>query len=295
MKPPKLQHYEQLLWLALTEDMGPDRVDVTSAVTIPAHQQGAGELVFREPGILCGMVVINAVLACYDSCLLLEAKADDGASITTGTSVALLRGPLRSLLAAERVMLNFLQRLSAIATLTARYVKAVADTQAQICDTRKTTPGWRGLEKYAVRCGGGQNHRQGLYDAVLIKDNHLAALGARNLREALQRAVALIEQQPQGVAFVEVEVDSLEQIRTVLEVDGIDMILLDNMTPEQMTEAVHLRDASGRKDQVQLEASGQITLETVARIAQTGVERISVGALTHSVSNLDIGLDLRQR
>ena len=207
--------------------------------------------------------------------------------------MGVVSGSVRSLLAAERVMLNFLQRLSGIATMTACYAEAVRGTKAKICDTRKTTPGWRELEKYAVRCGGGFNHRHGLYDAVLIKDNHLAAWGMERLLENLQQVVEKVQRMRKKVDFIEVEVDNLEELRVVLSVTDVNMILLDNMTTEQIRSAVCLRDELCRDREILLEASGNITLDTIRAVAETGVDRISVGALTHSVRSLDIGFDLK--
>jgi len=290
MQEPRASSYLDLIRLAKQEDLG--GADVTSEVTVAAEQSGGGQLVFCQEGILCGMGVVEQVLAEYDKRLRLVEALGDGAMVKAGEAVGGLTGPLRSLLAAERVMLNFLQRLSGIATTTARYVEAVKGTNAKICDTRKTTPGWRELEKYAVRCGGGVNHRQGLYDAVLIKDNHLAALGAGNLQEALEQAIAKVQQRAEAVGFVEVEVDSLEQLSKVLGIKGVDMVLLDNMAVDELREAVQMRDRGANK--VLLEASGKVRLANVAQIAGTGVDRISVGALTHSVESLDIGFDLKR-
>ena len=290
MEPPKPEHYQTLIELAKQEDLAGE--DITSEVTIVADRSGCGKVVFREDGILCGMPVVAEVLRHYNEQLAMKDAPSDGTFMSAGTVAATIRGPLRSLLAAERVLLNFLQRLSGIATKTARYVEAVKGTQAGIYDTRKTTPGWRELEKYAVRCGGGCNHRQGLYDAVLLKDNHLASLAEGTLAKRLLEIVNRIRQRDKQPDFIQVEVENLEQLETVLQVEGVDMALLDNMTPDQLSEAVQMRDriCPGRK--VKLEASGGITLETVRAVAQTGVDRISVGALTHSVNSLDIGLDL---
>ena len=298
--------YSALIDLAYGEDFaggggGVVGGDVTSEVTVPSGQEGEGALVFREGGVLCGMSVVGHVLRRYDAGLVLEAMAGDGDVVAAGATVGVVRGRLRSLLAAERVVLNFLQRLSGVATVTGRYVAAVAGCGAAICDTRKTTPGWRVLEKYAVRCGGGVNHRVGLYDAVLIKDNHLAAMEAsgsavgsrEGLAGLLAEAVGRIRADGRKVSFVEVEVDTLDQLREVLTVEGVDMVLLDNMTSEEMRAAVALRDELAGGRGVLLEASGNVTLETVRAAAETGVDRISVGALTHSVRSLDIGLDMK--
>ncbi len=289
MEPDRLC-YVNLIEMARAEDLGTG--DVTSEITIPAEQRGKAAIVFREAGVLCGMNVVRETLRRYDAQLQFEAMRKDGERLEAGEIAGRIGGPLRGILAAERVLLNFLQRLGGIATITAAYVEQARGTRAKICDTRKTTPGWRELEKYAVRCGGGVNHRKGLYDAVLIKDNHLAALGAGNFREGLAAALARIRERTVKPEFVEVEADTLEQFEVALELGGIDMILLDNMTCEQMREAVKRRDRSARGRGILLEASGGVTLESVKTIALTGVDRISAGALTHSARSLDIGLDL---
>jgi nicotinate-nucleotide pyrophosphorylase (carboxylating) len=224
------------------------------------------------------------VCAAVDPALAFAPNVEDGARLDRGTALATVAGPLRSILAAERTALNFLQRLSGVASLTRKYADAVAGTRAAVLDTRKTTPGWRLLEKYAVRTGGGTNHRVGLYDGVLIKDNHLAGLGGD-----VRRAVGLARAAPGNAGLaVEVEVDTLELLEHALAARA-DIVLLDNMTPEQMRTAVARRDAvsPGTK----LEASGGINLSTIAAVAATGVDRISVGALTHSAPALDIALD----
>jgi nicotinate-nucleotide pyrophosphorylase (carboxylating) len=218
----------------------------------------------------------------------------DGAVLDRGSSIATLAGPVRAILSLERTALNFLQRLCGIATLTARFVAAVAGTTAAIYDTRKTTPGWRLLEKYAVRkyavrCGGGRNHRMGLFDAMLIKDNHLAWLRARHESDAIAAAVVAARAQAPQSAPIEVEVDSLEELDRALRC-GPDIILIDNLGPEALGEAVRRRDALAPR--IELEASGGITLETVAAAARAGVDRISVGALTHSAPALDLALDV---
>jgi nicotinate-nucleotide pyrophosphorylase (carboxylating) len=221
----------------------------------------------------------------------------EGAAVPSGTRAATLAGSTRDLLTAERVVLNLVGRLSGIATLTQRYVAAIAGTRARIYDTRKTTPGWRRLEKYAVGCGGGRNHRTGLFDAVLIKDNHLAQAAAAtgmplSPAAAVRQARAFLDQfltQPAAAAIpLEIEVDTLDQLQEVLPL-APDLILLDNMTTDQLRAAVRLRDQAGVGSE--LEASGGITLETIREVAETGVDRISVGALTHSASSLDVALD----
>lgn len=291
LESPGLASYLPLIELAYNEDFGSG--DVTSEATIAANEYGRGELVFRQSGVLCGMVVVEQVLRRYDDGLQLSKAMADGSRVDAGATVGVIEGPLRGLLAAERVMLNFMQRLSGISTITARYVEAIASTSAKVCDTRKTTPGWRVLEKYAVLCGGGVNHRMGLHDAVLIKDNHIAAMGINRLRDGLEAAIKSIGKSRRNVAFVQVEVDTLEQLRVVLEVEGIDMVLLDNMSPDELAKAVRIRDESGQSRRVLLEASGSVTLETIGDVANSGVDRISVGALTHSVRSLDIALDMR--
>ncbi|NOX44170.1 MAG: carboxylating nicotinate-nucleotide diphosphorylase [Caldiserica bacterium] len=266
-----------LIERALREDIGPG--DVTTDATIPPEARGRGAIVAKAHGIICGLPVAAAVFRAVDGGISLSPRARDGEPVQPGDVVAEVEGPLRGILTAERTALNFLARLSGIATLTSRFVEAAAPYRAVILDTRKTTPGWRYLEKYAVRCGGGRNHRMGLYDMVLIKDNHIAACGS--IAEAVRRVRAA------GVTLpVEVEVRNLEELREALEL-GVDRILLDNFRVEEIAEAVRI--AAGR---VPLEASGGVRLENVAEIAATGVDYISVGALTHSAPALDLSLEL---
>ena len=251
------------------------------------------------PGGLDGFVDCAArlVLETMDYQAVWHAELEDGAAVAAGTHLATIQGRARTLLTAERTLLNFVGRLSGVATLAAEYVAAVAGTAARIYDTRKTTPGWRRLEKYAVRCGGGHNHRTGLFDAILIKDNHLALGGQTGgghftPAEAVLRARTFCQQaaagDPRSRMLVEVEVDSLAQLEAVLPV-GPDIVLLDNMSVEQLSQAVRRRDELGAA--VELEASGGVNLATVRQIADTGVDRISVGALTHSAVWLDVALD----
>lgn len=275
----------QLVAWALEEDLG-TAGDVTSLATIPADAQGRGVLIGRADGVLAGLPVVREVVARLDPRLQLQLEATDGQRVGPGTRLAVLAGLQRSLLAAERTALNFLQRLSGVATQTRRYVDAVAGLPVQILDTRKTTPGWRLLEKYAVRCGGGHNHRIGLFDAVLIKDNHLWALGGEPA--AVGKAVRAARDQVGRSVIVEVEVETFEQLDAAL-AEKPDIVLLDNMSLEMMREADRRRRAAA--PEVQLEASGGITLQTVRAIAETGVDRISVGALTHSAPALDMALD----
>jgi nicotinate-nucleotide pyrophosphorylase (carboxylating) len=277
----------RLIELALAEDLGDHATadgDVTSFSLIPPDLVGKANFVARSAGVIAGLSAVALVLQAVSPQLKLKPCVSDGASLTAGQHLASVVGPIHLLLAAERTALNFLQRLSGIATLTRRYVDAIAGLPGKILDTRKTTPGWRLLEKYAVRCGGGHNHRLGLYDQFLIKDNHLAAGQQRKLSigEAIHQARA-------GAALpVEIEVDTLAQLSEALAA-APDIVLLDNMPMDQLGEAVRWRQKCASK--VLLEASGGINLDTVRAIAETGVDRISVGALTHSAPALDIGLD----
>jgi nicotinate-nucleotide pyrophosphorylase (carboxylating) len=278
--------------MALREDLGGEPVfggDVTSLL-IPPGRQGKAVFVARRPGVLAGLPAAALVCGIVDERLRWEALTQDGATLEAGTRLAAISGPAQSILTAERTALNFLQRLSGIATLTRRYVDAIAGLPGRIFDTRKTTPGWRLLEKYAVRFGGGSNHRMGLYDMVLIKDNHLAwALGRHvTIGDAVRSARLNRFTNEVCTLPVEIEVDTLEQLDEALPA-GPDMILLDNMTNDQLREAVRRRNAVA--PHVLLEASGGVNLDTVRGIAETGVDRISVGALTHSAPALDIGLD----
>jgi nicotinate-nucleotide pyrophosphorylase (carboxylating) len=274
-----------LIDLALAEDLG-QAGDLTANVTIPSQARGSALFVTRSEGTIAGLPVVALLAERFDLAASWQAFAGDGDRVAPGTVLARIAGPLRSLLALERTALNFLQRLGGIATLTARFVAAAGGTNASILDTRKTTPGWRALEKYAVRCGGGHNHRLGLYDAVLIKDNHLAWLAHADdpIGTALKKARA---HAPWGTV-VEIEVDSLAQLDRALECDP-DIILVDNLGPDALAEAIRRRDA--RAPRILLEASGGVTLETVQALARTGVDRISIGALTHSAPALDVGLD----
>lgn len=273
--------------MALAEDLG-EAGDITSEMLIPHDLAGQAVFVARAEGVVAGLPAVEIVLATVRTPLLkLQPLVEDGTHVAPGDRLAVVSGMMEFILTAERTALNFLQRLSGVATLTRRYVDAVAGLPCQILDTRKTTPGWRLLEKYAVRCGGGHNHRMGLYDGILIKDNHLAARGGGRLAFTSLGFCVLRKRQTMNVP-VEIEVDSLEQLEWALSCLP-DVVLLDNMTPEQMREAVRRRDA--RAPRVQLEASGGVSLATVRAIAESGVDRISVGALTHSAPALDIALD----
>jgi nicotinate-nucleotide pyrophosphorylase (carboxylating) len=287
-----------LVRLAVREDL--DRqLDWTTVGLVPERARGAADVVVREDGVVAGIEVVRTVLGEMEADVACIARVEDAAEVTAGTVLIHLAGNGRDLLTAERCLLNFLGRLCGIASLTRDYVRAIEGTAGRIYDTRKTTPGWRRLEKYAVRCGGGHNHRTGLFDAALIKDNHLAisgqmAGGRFSPAQAVQRireflAETLRDDTP-GEMIVEVEVDTLEQLRAALAA-GPDIVLLDNMSPAQLSRAVKIRDAAQPDRRTQLEASGGVNLRTVRAIAETGVERISVGALTHSAVSLDVGLD----
>lgn len=278
----------QLARLALREDLA-GLPDCTSAALVPEAAMGRARVIIRKSGVVAGLPAACLIANEYNSQIDWQPLVADGTQVAAATVVAEIAGRARSLLALERPLLNMLGHLSGIATLTSRFVAAIAGTSARIYDTRKTTPGWRRLEKYAVRAGGGHNHRLGLFDGVLIKDNHLA-LGAGDAgfspAEAVQRARRFAVAR-QGM-IVEIEVDSLAQLREVLPA-GPDIVLLDNMPPATLREAVALRNSQAPA--IELEASGGISLQTVADVAGSGVDRISVGALTHSAEWLDVSLD----
>ncbi len=278
-----------LVETARLEDLGPDSLDVTSRCFIPASAQTTAHIVPREAGVLAGLATLDTVCSVYGGTVAVETLATDGDAATPGQAAATLRGPTREVLAVERVALNLLTHLSGIASLTAQYVARCAGTRATVYDTRKTLPGLRGLQKYAVACGGGGTHRIGLYDAVLVKDNHLAGLPPEAMVARLTEARAKAVRLNPELKFVMAEVDSLCQLEAVLQAP-VDIVLLDNMPPAMLREAVAMRDAAAPS--IELEASGGITLDTIAAVAQTGVDRISVGALTHSAPSLDLGLDI---
>lgn len=277
-----------LIRQAKAEDLGPPGRDVTSESVVPENATGAMVMRARQAGRISGLILLPTIAGEYDPAITVELHTPDGHAVDAGLVVAAFCGRLRSLLAMERVALNFVMHLSGIATLTAQYVAAVEGTHARIYDTRKTLPGLRGLQKYAVACGGGQTHRLGLHDAVLIKDNHLAHLSLDELPHALTGMIQNLRASSPAPKFVEVEVDTLEQLERVLGC-GPDVVLLDNMAIEQLSQAVAMRDRLAQS--IALEASGRVTLETVSRIARTGVDRIAVGAITHSAPALDVGLD----
>lgn len=280
---PSAAAIERIVRMALDEDA--PWGDVTSQTLIPKDAKLSAVMMAREAGVLCGEDIFTAAMTLTDASVVTEFAVHDGERFEAGAKLATVNGPARAVLQAERVALNFTQRLSGIATMTARFVVETAGTKARIVDTRKTTPGLRLFERYAVRCGGGANHRFSLSDAVMAKDNHLAALtanGTRNLTEALREAKARLGH----TTHVEVEVDRMDQIEPVLAA-GVDTIMLDNFSIEDLRAGVKL--VAGR---ALIEASGNVRLERVREIAETGVDVISVGALTHSVRALDLGLDV---
>lgn len=286
MKRLDISKVEPLIDMAIREDYG--KGDPTSELTVDADAKGRGYLVTREEIVVCGMGLAETILKKYDKRLVLKILIHDGERANVAERLGIIEGPLRSMLSAERVVLNFLQRLCGISTMTWKFVSAVRGTKAKIYDTRKTTPGWRELEKYAVRCGGGYNHRMSLGDAVMFKDNHIADLGEK-FEPKLAQMVAQARRY-EHVKFVEVEVDHVDdQLDRVLPIPGIDVVLLDNMGQWQLRHAVELRNKFGRKPL--LEASGGITLNNVLAVASCGVDRISVGAITHSAVAADIALD----
>lgn len=274
---PNPEDVQRIILTALAEDIG--HGDATCAAIIPDDTEARFQFTAREPLVVCGLSVVAQVFHTLSPMVDVQWRLDDGAHAQAGEELASVIGPVPVILAGERVALNLLQRMCGIATETARYVEAVAGTGATILDTRKTMPGLRVLDKYAVRAGGGRNHRMRLDDAILIKDNHIAVAGS--VREAFARAQA----NAPATLSIEVECDTLEQAREALDA-GATRLLLDNMTHEQLREAVALA-----KGKAQCEASGNVSLETVRAIAETGVDYISVGRITHSVRNIDIGLD----
>ncbi len=276
--PPTEAAWDELLRLALAEDVGAG--DVTSALVIPADRRGAAVIEARAPLRACGLWLAAAVFTRVDPALSVAAACREGDDVASGAALAHVSGSLRAILTGERTALNFLGRLCGIATLTRRYVEAVRGTGVRIVDTRKTLPGWRALDKYAVAVGGGENHRRGLFDGILLKDNHVAAAGGVALAVKLARASA-----PAHLRL-QVEVESLDDALAAVDA-GADFLLLDNRTPAELREI-----ARRLRDRATLEASGGVTLENVAEIAHTGVHRISIGALTHSAPAADVALEL---
>jgi nicotinate-nucleotide pyrophosphorylase (carboxylating) len=303
--------FQQIAWDAATEEDCRDLVrlavredleraqDWTTIALVPADRSGSADVVARQAGVAAGIKALAIIIDEMASRLTLDVLVEDGERFDAGARLARVEGRVRDLLTSERILLNFLGRLMGIATQSSEYVSLVRGTKARIYDTRKTTPGWRRLEKYAVGCGGAHNHRTGLYDAILIKDNHLAQFAApgQSSDEVVVAAVRqarqfLIELKAAGLrpedAIIEVEVDTIDQLSAVLP-ERPDIVLLDNMALRELREAVALRDQSA--PEVELEASGGVRIDTVRQIAETGVDRISVGGLTHAVRSLDVGLD----
>ncbi|HBG77563.1 MAG TPA: carboxylating nicotinate-nucleotide diphosphorylase [Phycisphaerales bacterium] len=287
MKNLNMEKVSRLIDIAVEEDYGSG--DPTSELTIPANAKGKAYIITREEIIVSGMAVVKETLKRYDRRLKLKVFKRDGQRANVADRLAVIEGPIRSMLSAERVVLNFLQRLCGVATMTYKYVHAVRGTKAKIYDTRKTIPGWRELDKYAVRCGKGHNHRYNLSEAVMFKDNHVAQI-SKNLSLKLRELVAKAKK-IKTVKFICVEVDHVDdQLNYVLEIPGIDVVLLDNMGQWQYKHAVAMRNKMCG-DKPLLEASGGITLNNVRQIALCGVDRISIGAITHSAVSVDIGLD----
>ncbi len=291
LREPERENLHRLIYQAKDEDLGGG--DVTGKL-LPAGLNICAKFIARQPMVVCGTTMLSGISKAYDELIELGLLVEDGQAIQAGDVIAEWFGPAWSIMAAERIALNFLQRLSGIATLTRKYVETIAGTTAEVFDTRKTTPGWRELEKYAVRVGGGRNHRRGLYDAVLVKDNHLVALANGATPETLAQLgpkLKELRKDLKGGGFVEVEVDTLGQLADAMKLP-VDIIMLDNMSPAKLIKAVAMRNQAGLDDKITLEASGGITLKTIRSVAETGVERISVGAVTHSAMAVDIGLDM---
>ena len=283
----------RLIDLARDEDLGEPAHDWTGELMFGPDDQSSVLMRSRETGVVAGLAFLQDLVDAFEGMgkIRWSAKVNDGDRVEPGTVLAELSGNARALVALERTMLNLISRLSGIAARTNQFVQLVETTNAKICDTRKTTPGLRAFEKYAVRCGGGTTHRMGLYDAVLIKDNHLAGIEGKDLATKIESVAYKIDNEGTRLWFVQVEVDTLEQFKEVLDAKAgvVEIVLLDNMTTQQLTQAVKLRDESDSR--ILLEASGGVSQDTVTQIAQTGVDRISIGGLTHQAQSLDIGLD----
>ncbi len=281
----------QLIRLGIREDLRHEH-DWTTLAVIPADATGKASVVARDTGVIAGLKTIDVILDETNVAGSCSIQCADGQTVTSGQAIVVIEASARELLTIERLILNFIGRLSGIATLTAQYVSHV-EGRCRVYDTRKTTPGWRRLEKYAVRCGGGMNHRIGLHDAIMIKDNHLAISNSASVDLTMRQAIEMARNTAASIerdqdVIVEVEVDTLEQLTDVIPAEP-DIVLLDNMTVEELQQAVAMiRDTNSG---IELEASGGVTLETIGEISQSGVDRISVGALTHSAVNFDVGLD----
>ena len=290
-----LEKIKDIVQLAIKEDIGDG--DITSKIFIPDGSKTEGMLIAKEAGVVAGLPVAGYVLSQIDENLILTSNIEDGSRVKKGTIIGSVKGLTLSLLSAERLVLNFLQRLSGIATATNRFAEKIKGYRTQIMDTRKTAPGWRYLEKYAVRVGGGINHRMGLYDQILIKDNHLKIMGSEKENGAISRLVRKAREQIENGMLIEVEVEDLCQIKEVVDA-GVDIILFDNMEPSKIREAVDIvkeiekNQGAGTGKAILTEASGNITIENVEEYADAGVDRISVGAITHSARALDISFDI---
>ncbi len=281
-----------LIEAAKHEDLGNKGIDLTCHYAVSPDKQAAAMFRPRENGVFCGGAMLPQIIQAYDSTLELDLMIEDGSMVKADDHIAMIRGSLTSILKFERVALNFINHLSGIATTTQAYVDETQGFTARITDTRKTIPGLRGLAKYAVACGGGLNHRIGLYDAILLKDNHLAHLAKKDLATSIKKIVIQSQEAKEKhykPAFFEIEVDTLEQFKQIIGT-GIDIVLLDNMSLDQIKEAVSIRDKEA--PHVLLEASGGIELASIKDFAATGVDRIAVGAITHSAKTFDIGLDI---
>ena len=290
-----LEKIKDIVQLAIKEDIGDG--DITSKIFIPDGSKTEGMLIAKEAGVVAGLPVAGYVLSQIDENLILTSNIEDGSRVKKGTIIGSVKGLTLSLLSAERLVLNFLQRLSGIATATNRFAEKIKGYGTQIMDTRKTAPGWRYLEKYAVRVGGGINHRMGLYDQILIKDNHLKTMGSEKENGAISRLIRTAREQIENGMLIEIEVEDLCQIKDVVDA-GVDIILFDNMEPSKIREAVDIvkeiekNQDAGTGKAILTEASGNITIENVEEYADAGVDRISVGAITHSARVLDISFDI---
>ncbi len=280
-----------LIKLSLEEDLH-QTGDLTCQALIEETDQAEIQIVARQTGVLAGSLITSLIFSELDPDVICKHHLSDGDLLESGSVITTCSGPLASILIGERTVLNFMTHLCGVASLTAKYVQAIQGTSATILDTRKTLPGWRILEKYAVTAGGGTNHRMGLDDGVLIKDNHLAAWATRNAHPTIAAAIRQARTSVNGKKGIEIEVDTLDQLADALQAEP-EIVLLDNMPPEILKQAIQMRDQ--QSPTTLLEASGGINLETVRCVAETGVERISVGALTHSAVSLDIGFDWKRR
>ncbi|MFQ5956814.1 MAG: carboxylating nicotinate-nucleotide diphosphorylase [Candidatus Brocadiales bacterium] len=285
--PFDLEEIEQLIDMAIKEDIGGG--DVTTDSLVPEWVEAKADFVVKEAGVVAGMVVAEQVYKRLDRKVSFDYLVDEGSKVLPGRAIAAVKGSARHILSGERIALNFLQRLSGIATLTAQYVEKIKGHKAKIFDTRKTVPGWRTLEKYAVKMGGGMNHRMGLYDQILVKDNHLRVLEAG---QALAKGVRLAREKGPQWMLIEVEAKSLEEVEEALAARP-DIIMLDNMPIENIRKGVEIIESAGLQKPPIIEVSGGVTLNNVEEIAKAGPDWISVGALTHSARALDIALDVR--